>query len=55
MTVVASQCPEVTANVADVNPERITLWNHEDLNQLPVCESEVSRVQMFSNISHLGA
>jgi UDPglucose 6-dehydrogenase len=38
MTVIASQCPEIVVNVADINPERIALWNHEDLNQLPIYE-----------------
>ena len=38
MTVIASQCPEITVNVADINPERIALWNHDDLDQLPVYE-----------------
>jgi UDPglucose 6-dehydrogenase len=38
MTVIASQCPEIMVNVVDINPERIALWNHEDLDQLPVYE-----------------
>jgi UDPglucose 6-dehydrogenase len=38
MTVIASQCPEIRVNVADINPERISLWNHDDLDQLPVYE-----------------
>jgi UDPglucose 6-dehydrogenase len=38
MTVIASQCPEITVNVVDINPERIALWNHDDLDQLPVYE-----------------
>ena len=38
MTVIASQCPEIKVNVADINPERIALWNHDDLDQLPVYE-----------------
>lgn len=38
MTVIASQCPEITVNVTDINPERIALWNHDDLDQLPVYE-----------------
>ena len=38
MTVIASQCPNITVNVADINSERISLWNHEDLNRLPVYE-----------------
>jgi UDPglucose 6-dehydrogenase len=38
MTVIASRCAEITVNVADINPERISLWNHEDLDQLPIYE-----------------
>ena len=38
MTVIASQCPDIMVNVADINPERIALWNHDDLDQLPVYE-----------------
>jgi UDPglucose 6-dehydrogenase len=38
MTVIASQCSNITVNVADISPERIGLWNHEDLDQLPVYE-----------------
>lgn len=38
MTVIASKCPGISVNVVDINPERIALWNHDDLNQLPVYE-----------------
>ena len=38
MSVIASKCPEITVNVVDINAERIALWNHEDLEQLPVYE-----------------
>jgi UDPglucose 6-dehydrogenase len=38
MTVIASKCPELIVNVADINSERIALWNHEDLDKLPVYE-----------------
>ena len=38
MTVIASNCPEITVNVADISPDRIALWNHEDLDELPVYE-----------------
>ncbi len=38
MTVIASQCPDIKVNVSDVNKERITLWNHEDLSRLPIYE-----------------
>ena len=33
--VIASQCPEITVNLVDINPERIALWIHDDLDQLP--------------------
>ena len=38
MTVIASQCPGITVNVADINADRIALWNHEDLDLLPIYE-----------------
>lgn len=38
MTVIASQCPGITVNLADINADRIALWNHEDLDQLPIYE-----------------
>ena len=44
MTVIASECPEIKVNVADVNKERITLWNHEDLSRLPIYESGLAEL-----------
>ena len=38
MTVIASQCPEIEVTVVDINQARIDLWNHDDLDQLPVYE-----------------
>ncbi len=44
MTVIASECPDIKVNVADVNKERITLWNHEDLSRLPIYESGLAEL-----------
>jgi UDPglucose 6-dehydrogenase len=38
MTVIASQCPEIKVTVVDLNQERIDLWNHSDLDKLPIYE-----------------
>lgn len=38
MSVIASQCPEIKVTVVDINQERINLWNHADLDNLPVYE-----------------
>ena len=38
MSVIASQCPEIQVTVVDLNQERIDLWNHTDLNKLPIYE-----------------
>lgn len=38
MTVIASQCPEIQITVVDLSKERIDLWNHNDLDKLPIYE-----------------
>jgi UDPglucose 6-dehydrogenase len=38
MTMIASKCPKIKVNVVDINPDRIALWNHQDINQLPIYE-----------------
>ena len=38
MTVIANKCPELIVDVVDINKKRIDLWNHEDLNMLPIYE-----------------
>jgi UDPglucose 6-dehydrogenase len=38
MTVIASQCPEIQVTVVDRSKERIALWNHTDLDKLPIYE-----------------
>ena len=53
MSVIASKCPEITVNVVDINSERIALWNHEDLEQLPVYEpglAELVGQQRYKNL-----
>jgi UDPglucose 6-dehydrogenase len=38
MSVIASQCPEIQVTVVDLSKERIDLWNHSDLDKLPIYE-----------------
>lgn len=38
MSVIASQCPDIQVTVVDLSKERIDLWNHTDLDKLPVYE-----------------
>ncbi|MGB7394176.1 MAG: nucleotide sugar dehydrogenase [Pricia sp.] len=44
MSVIASQCPEIQVTVVDINQERIDLWNHEDLDQLPIYEPGLKEI-----------
>ena len=44
MAVIALKCPEIKVNVVDVNPERISAWNADDLSQLPVYEPGLAEV-----------
>ena len=32
MAVIADNCPEITVNVVDINPERIDQWNDDDFS-----------------------
>ena len=54
MAVIAQQCPDLKVIVVDKNADRISAWNHSDLNQLPVYEpglgeiiNEVRGVNLF--------
>ena len=38
MAVIADRCPEIKVTVVDLNAERISAWNHQDLTRLPVYE-----------------
>jgi UDPglucose 6-dehydrogenase len=38
MAVIADRCPHIQVTVVDLNEERISAWNHDDLSRLPVYE-----------------
>lgn len=44
MSVIALKCPEIKVTVVDLNEERITAWNDEDLDKLPVYEPGLAAV-----------
>ena len=44
MAVIADKCPDLTINVVDLNEERIKLWNHSDLNKLPIYETGLDQI-----------
>ncbi|NMH29527.1 UDP-glucose 6-dehydrogenase [Flavobacterium silvaticum] len=44
MAVIAQKCPDIQVTVVDLNTDRIALWNHEDLNNLPVYEPGLDAV-----------
>lgn len=44
MAVIAQQCPEIKVNVVDINEQRISDWNDEDLNRLPIYEPGLKEI-----------
>lgn len=44
MAVIAQKCPHIQVTVVDLNENRIDLWNHEDVTQIPVYEPGLSEV-----------
>ena len=44
MAVIAIQCPEVKIHVVDHNKEKIKLWNHANLDKLPVYEPGLKEI-----------
>ena len=44
MTVIASKCPQITVNVVDLNEDRISKWNSNDLRDLPVFEPGLDKL-----------
>ena len=44
MAVIALKCPEIKVTVVDINKEKIKLWNHPNLDKLPVYEPGLSDV-----------
>lgn len=44
MAVIAIQCPEINVYVVDHNNEKINLWNHSNLDMLPVYEPGLKEI-----------
>lgn len=44
MAMIAYKCPEINVHVVDVNPNKIGLWNSENLDELPVYEPGLKEV-----------
>ena len=44
MSVFADKCKDIVFNVVDVNNERITAWNNNDLTKLPIFEPGLDEV-----------
>jgi UDPglucose 6-dehydrogenase len=44
MAVIADRCPDIKVTVVDLNEERISAWNHQDLSCLPVYEPGLDAV-----------
>jgi UDPglucose 6-dehydrogenase len=44
MAVIADRCPHIQVTVVDLNAERISAWNHQDLSRLPVYEPGLDAV-----------
>jgi UDPglucose 6-dehydrogenase len=44
MAVIAQKCPHIQVTVVDLNEQRIALWNHEDVTQIPIYEPGLSDV-----------
>ncbi|MAI28033.1 MAG: UDP-glucose 6-dehydrogenase [Flavobacteriales bacterium] len=44
MAVIALKCPEIKVTVVDINQDKINLWNHRNLENLPVFEPGLANV-----------
>ena len=44
MAVFADECPDINVTVVDINPEKISLWNSNDLSELPIFEPGLDEV-----------
>jgi len=44
MAVFADECPDINVTVVDINPEKISLWNSNDLSKLPIFEPGLDKV-----------
>ncbi|MGA0031293.1 MAG: nucleotide sugar dehydrogenase [Flavobacteriaceae bacterium] len=53
MTVIAHKCPHIKVTVVDINPERISRWNAENLEELPVYEPGLAELVQQSRGKNL--
>ena len=44
MAVFADECPDINVTVVDINPKKISLWNSNDLSELPIFEPGLDKV-----------
>ena len=44
MAVFADKCKDIKLNVVDINKERISAWNSDDLSNLPIFEPGLERI-----------
>ena len=44
MSVIADKCPNIKVTVIDIDNEKISLWNHQDLSNLPIFEPGLKEV-----------
>ena len=44
MAVISDHCPEIKITLVDIDVKKISDWNHEDLNQLPIFEPGLKEV-----------
>jgi len=44
MAVIADKCPDIQIDVVDINNERISNWNNNDLNLLPIYEPGLAEI-----------
>ena len=44
MAVIADNCPEIKITIVDLNKERISQWNSNDLNKIPVFEPGLKEI-----------
>ena len=44
MAVIADKCPDISIYVVDINKTRISSWNSEDFNDLPIYEPGLSEI-----------
>ncbi|MDT0642492.1 nucleotide sugar dehydrogenase [Zunongwangia sp. F363] len=44
MAVIAQKCPDINVTVVDINEKRISAWNHENVNNIPIYEPGLSDI-----------